>query len=191
MCDIGVFGSLKQLVVLVQKCCVGGRRTFSGFFRVLGAAVRLRAEDAAQTPWEMLMDKTQLASFPRKANSGSFRSPPIPPESLLRWSVCDSPLCGLHPGPRAPFSCWGSEESEVGKRRNGAGQSVPVLDGNVSATALLTCERGSRAGSKVQKHQQWPWIQMYLWLILAKIVSESWCGSSQYFLVLSSCKDDE
>lgn len=84
MCDIGVFGSLKQLLVLVQKCCVGGRRTFSWFFRVLGAAVRLRAEDAAQTPREMLMDKTQLVSFPRKANSGSFRSPPIPPETLLR-----------------------------------------------------------------------------------------------------------
>lgn len=66
MCDIGVFGSLNHLLVLVQKCCIVGRRSFSWLFHIFSAALRLGVKDAAQTPWEMLMDKSQLVSFARK-----------------------------------------------------------------------------------------------------------------------------
>lgn len=88
--------------------------------------------------------KPSLFLSPEKPIQKASGPHPFPLDLFFAEVSVTVPSGGLHPGPRAPFSCWGSEESEVGKRRNGAGQSVPVLDGNISATALLTCERGQQ-----------------------------------------------
>lgn len=74
-CDIGVFASLDHLMILVQKCCMVGRGTFSWFFHILGRSV--------------------LVSFPQKKQ---FRKLQVPTHSLcisfLLKCLCQSLVVG-------------------------------------------------------------------------------------------------
>lgn len=193
-----------HLLVLIQKCCTVGRTTFSWFYHASGKAVLLRGLEKRilYKQWEMLMYEKQTPFLPPEESI-----PETPGAHLFPLNVFLSLFCllsltvfpggGIIPNSQqlwiAPWAKCSCLQPRVSKERGGAeveewdrtayarvGMGMPAQQycWNMKWVTLL-------APSCIQ-HLKWS--QTHCGLILAKTVPETWCGRSQYLVVLSSWK---